>query len=353
MSELIVATFTDDATAGAALDAIRRLKSGGLASIEDAAVIRKDADGKTRVKNSMDSATVGGAAVGGFLGAVLIVFFPLIGLVGGAVAGGLIGHSLGRHVEKSFVDDVSKQLEAGQSALFVLLRVERRRRGRRTPADRRRDARADHPGSRTRTGPGRGVEVARRPSRPDADRDRPPDRGACRCRPMPAYPVIREMAVAAEAGGLDSLWVYDHLLFRYDGEEATGLHECWTILAAIADATRAGRARHARHVHGRSATRPLLAKMAATLDHVSGGRLILGHRVRLARPGIRGVRLPDRPQGRPVRGVAARSSARPDPRPAGRTWIGTYVRPGTPSSSRPRGPTSRSSSRPSVRGCWT
>jgi uncharacterized membrane protein len=124
MSELIVATFTDDATAGAALDAIRRLKSGGLASIEDAAIVRKDEDGKTRVKNSLDSATVGGAAVGAFLGAVLIVFFPLIGLVGGAVAGGLIGHSLGHHVEKSFVEDVSKQLEAGQSALFVLLSSE-------------------------------------------------------------------------------------------------------------------------------------------------------------------------------------------------------------------------------------
>lgn len=121
MSELIVASFTDDATAGAALDAIRRLKGGGLVSIEDAAVIRKDEDGKTRVKNTLDSATVGGAAVGALLGAVLIVFFPLIGLVGGAVAGGLIGHSLGHHVEKSFVDDVSKQLEAGQSALFVLL----------------------------------------------------------------------------------------------------------------------------------------------------------------------------------------------------------------------------------------
>ena len=121
MSDLIVATFTDEATAGAAMDALRRLKSGGLAGIEDAAIVRKDDDGKTRVKNSIDQATVGGAVVGGLLGALLVVFFPLIGIVGGAIAGGLVGHSLGHHVEKSFVDDVSKQLEAGQSALFVLL----------------------------------------------------------------------------------------------------------------------------------------------------------------------------------------------------------------------------------------
>lgn len=123
MSDLIVATFTDEATADAAMDALRGVKHQGLA-IDDAAIVRKDADGKTRVKNSLDQTTIGGAAVGGLLGAIFAVFFPLLGLVGGAVGGALVGHSLGNHIDKSFVDDVTKQLEAGQSALFVLLSSE-------------------------------------------------------------------------------------------------------------------------------------------------------------------------------------------------------------------------------------
>lgn len=88
------------------------------------------------------------------------------------------------------------------------------------------------------------------------------------------YSAIREMAVGAEAGGLDSVWVYDHLLFRFDGE-GSGLHECWTILAAVADATH--RVELGTLVMCTAFRNPgVLAKMAATLDHISSGRLILG-----------------------------------------------------------------------------
>lgn len=89
------------------------------------------------------------------------------------------------------------------------------------------------------------------------------------------YPVVREMAQGAEAGGLDSVWVYDHLLFRFGTDPTTGLYECWTVLSAIAEATR--RVELGTIVLCTGFRNPaLLAKMAGTLDAISDGRLILG-----------------------------------------------------------------------------
>jgi probable F420-dependent oxidoreductase len=90
-----------------------------------------------------------------------------------------------------------------------------------------------------------------------------------------AWPQIRRLALHAEAGGIDSLWVYDHLVFRTPGEEDGGIHEAWTLLAALAAVT--DRAELGTIVLGAGFRPPALtAKMAATLDEVANGRLILG-----------------------------------------------------------------------------
>jgi probable F420-dependent oxidoreductase len=90
-----------------------------------------------------------------------------------------------------------------------------------------------------------------------------------------SWPRLRELARFAEDGGIDSLWVYDHFVFRMPGEAEDGIHEAWTLLTAVAAVT--GRAELGTIVLG-TAFRPpaLTAKMAATLDEVSNGRLILG-----------------------------------------------------------------------------
>lgn len=90
----------------------------------------------------------------------------------------------------------------------------------------------------------------------------------------PRYQEIRARALEAEAQGLDSIWLYDHLLFR-SGDSDVGQWECFTLLAALAEAT--SRVTLGPLVACTPFRNPaLLAKIAVTLDEVSGGRFVLG-----------------------------------------------------------------------------
>lgn len=93
--------------------------------------------------------------------------------------------------------------------------------------------------------------------------------------PMGArYAEMRDAALAAEDAGFDGVWTWDHLRDP-DGGADSSVPEAWTALAGLAEAT-------SRIALGplvlNVGLRPpgLLANMAATLQQVSGGRLLLG-----------------------------------------------------------------------------
>ncbi|HEY4333555.1 MAG TPA: LLM class flavin-dependent oxidoreductase, partial [Ilumatobacteraceae bacterium] len=89
------------------------------------------------------------------------------------------------------------------------------------------------------------------------------------------WPELIGMARAAESAGLDSIWVGDHLLFDLPGDVRRGPHEAWTSLAALAAVT--SRVELGPLVAATSFHAPaMLAKQAATVDAISGGRLIVG-----------------------------------------------------------------------------
>src|SRR5262245_61979066 len=93
--------------------------------------------------------------------------------------------------------------------------------------------------------------------------------------PMGArYADMRRAAVAAEEAGFDGLWTWDHLRDP-DGGPRSRVPEAWTVLTALAEVTeRVALGPLVLNVNSRHPG--VLANMAATLQEISGGRLLLG-----------------------------------------------------------------------------
>jgi len=83
------------------------------------------------------------------------------------------------------------------------------------------------------------------------------------------------MTQRAEQLGFDSVWVPDHLIFRFPDRDTTGIWEAMSILVGLAAAT--SKIELGPLVLCAGFRNPaLLAKMADTIDEISGGRFILG-----------------------------------------------------------------------------
>ncbi len=89
------------------------------------------------------------------------------------------------------------------------------------------------------------------------------------------WPELRAIARTAEQAGFDSIWTGDHLLYRYADASTRAPWEAWTMLAGLAEATE--RVAIGPLVASTAFHQPfMLAKLAATVDEISGGRLVLG-----------------------------------------------------------------------------
>lgn len=89
------------------------------------------------------------------------------------------------------------------------------------------------------------------------------------------WPEVAAIARAAEESGFDSIWVGDHLLYRGGGRPERGPWDAWTQLAALAALTtrvRLGPLVAATPFHPPG----IIARMAASIDEISGGRFTLG-----------------------------------------------------------------------------
>jgi alkanesulfonate monooxygenase SsuD/methylene tetrahydromethanopterin reductase-like flavin-dependent oxidoreductase (luciferase family) len=88
------------------------------------------------------------------------------------------------------------------------------------------------------------------------------------------WPAFRDSALAAEAAGWDSVWTWDHLMAIF-GPWEQPIFEGWSVLSALGPLT--SRIRLGLMVGANTFRNPgLTAKLATTLDHVSGGRAVLG-----------------------------------------------------------------------------
>src|SRR5215471_8446564 len=123
MSTLIAVVFNDEATAFEMRAALARMQRQYLLEMEDAVVVTRDPDGKTKLHQAV-SLTGAGAVSGAFWGMLIGLLFlnPLLGAVLGAGAGAIAGKFRDIGLDDKMMKDIGDSLTPGSSALFVLLR---------------------------------------------------------------------------------------------------------------------------------------------------------------------------------------------------------------------------------------
>ncbi len=123
MSDLIVVSFDDEATAFDLRTALVKLQKEYLLEMEDVVVVTKSDDGKVALHQAVNL-TATGAVGGGMWGALVGLLFlnPLLGAAVGAGAGALSGRMTDIGINDQFMKDIGGTLKAGGAAVCVLVR---------------------------------------------------------------------------------------------------------------------------------------------------------------------------------------------------------------------------------------
>lgn len=123
MANLFVLAFKDEQGAGNTLQEVAKLQKQELINVEDAVVAVHRQDGKVKVRQANHLAGAG-ALGGAFWGMLfgLIFFVPFAGMAVGAATGALMGKLSDYGIDDTFIKTVSKKIQPGMSALFLLVR---------------------------------------------------------------------------------------------------------------------------------------------------------------------------------------------------------------------------------------
>jgi uncharacterized membrane protein len=124
MSTLIAVVFEDDESSAFEMrGALTKMQNQYLLAMEDAVVVTRDPDGKTKLHQAV-SLTSTGAIGGGFWGMLIGLLFlnPLLGAAVGAGVGAISGYFTDIGIDDKWMRNIGASMKPGSSALFVLIK---------------------------------------------------------------------------------------------------------------------------------------------------------------------------------------------------------------------------------------
>jgi uncharacterized membrane protein len=125
--EMIVVAFDDEYKADEVLNTLKQLDVEATVDLKSAAVVKRDTEGKIRIRETSDfdakQGAIGGALAGGVLG--LLGGSLLRGAILGAAGGALAGKGIDLGLNDEYLQGVGDSLGAGTSAIVALVAFER------------------------------------------------------------------------------------------------------------------------------------------------------------------------------------------------------------------------------------